>query len=259
MTWNTGLPWDAKEFQFIELFSGSANASREWPDAYVWSCVRPFTIRACKLLQVLHAWVSGRNVASMLLRLTVSMADMWGNLGWWTSFHLQALCRLPSSTFLVASCVTCSIDQLGWLWNCFCSKVCTLCVFDAGAWMSGTIRSRLFKLGCAQSRNYITIGSKQRPWIWMPLERAWWKPHSKQVTWQLYTLMMLLIYVFIRSNDDLHFHSCLVLEVGARMHRYPCCACFLPCRTTTSNTHVQPLSMAVVPREDLLCTSPIYI
>jgi len=30
MLWNSDLPWSGKEFQFIELFAGSANASREW-------------------------------------------------------------------------------------------------------------------------------------------------------------------------------------------------------------------------------------
>lgn len=30
MLWNSDLPWGAKEFEFVELFSGSANASREW-------------------------------------------------------------------------------------------------------------------------------------------------------------------------------------------------------------------------------------
>lgn len=31
MLWNSDLPWEQKEYQFLELFSGRAHASREWP------------------------------------------------------------------------------------------------------------------------------------------------------------------------------------------------------------------------------------
>ena len=30
MLWNSGLPWESPDFQFVELFAGRGNASREW-------------------------------------------------------------------------------------------------------------------------------------------------------------------------------------------------------------------------------------
>ena len=56
MLWNSDLPWDAKEFEFLGLFSGSANASREWSGAYMYMHVKVYC---------LHAWVDMIHIACM--------------------------------------------------------------------------------------------------------------------------------------------------------------------------------------------------
>ena len=35
MLWNSSLPWDSPQFQFVELFSGRGHASKEWSDAHM--------------------------------------------------------------------------------------------------------------------------------------------------------------------------------------------------------------------------------
>lgn len=35
MLWNSALPWGDKEYQFVELFSGVGNVSREWSGAHL--------------------------------------------------------------------------------------------------------------------------------------------------------------------------------------------------------------------------------
>ena len=35
MLWNSSLPWDNPQFEFVELFSGRGHASKEWSGAHV--------------------------------------------------------------------------------------------------------------------------------------------------------------------------------------------------------------------------------